>query len=66
MSLYLSNVVMVHKKDGLIPLCVDYKKMNNHTIKDAYAIPRIEDFLHLLAGTKYFSKSDFVSGYWQS
>ena len=34
-------------------------------IKDAYAIPHIEDSLHLLAGTKYISKLDLSSGYWQ-
>ena len=34
-------------------------------IKDAYAIPRIEDSLHLLAGSKYFSKVDLRFRYWQ-
>ena len=35
------------------------------TIKDAYAIPCIDDTLHLLAGAKYFTKLDLKSGYWQ-
>ena len=35
------------------------------TFKDAYGIPRIEDSLHLLAGSKYISKLDLRSGYWQ-
>ena len=35
------------------------------TIKDAYAIPRIDDTLHLLAGDIYFTKLDLKSGYWQ-
>ena len=64
-SPYSSNVVIVRKKDGSIRFCVDFRKLNNRTIKDAYAIPRIEDSLHLLAGTKYFSKLDLRSGYWQ-
>ena len=64
-SPYSSNVVIVRKKDGTIRFCVDFRKLNNRTIKDAYAIPRIEDTLHLLAGAKYFSKLDVRSGYWQ-
>ena len=41
------------------------RKLNSKTIKDAYAIPRVEDTLHLLAGAKYFTKLDLRSGYWQ-
>ena len=44
---------------------MDFRKLNNKTIKDAYAIPRVEDSLHLLAGARYFSKLDLRSGYWQ-
>ena len=64
-SPYSSNVVIVRKKDGSIRFCVDFRKLNNKTIKDAYPIPRVEDTLHLLAGAKYFSKLDLRSGYWQ-
>ena len=64
-SPYSSNVVIVRKKDGMIRFCVDYRKLNNKTVKDAYAIPRVEDSLHLLAGAKYFSKLGLRSGYWQ-
>lgn len=55
-SPYSTNVVIVRKKDGSFRFCVDFRKLNNKTIKDAYGIPRIEDSLHLLAGSKYFSK----------
>ena len=64
-SPYSSNIVIVRKKDGTIRFCVDFRKLNSKTIKDAYAIPRIEDSLHLLAGSKYFTKLDLRSGYWQ-
>lgn len=60
-----SNVVIVGKKDGAIRFCVDFRTLNQRTKKDSYAIPRIEDTLHLLAGAKYFSKLDLKSGYWQ-
>ena len=64
-SPYSSNIVIVRKKDGSIRFCVDFRKLNSKTVKDAYAIPRIEDSLHLLAGSKYFSKLDLRCGYWQ-
>ena len=64
-SPYSSNVVLVRKKDGSIRFCVDFRKLNRKTVTDAYAIPRVEDTLHLLAGAKYFSKLDLRSGYWQ-
>ena len=64
-SSYSSNVVIVRKKDGSLRFCVDFRKLNSKTIKDAYAIPRVEDTLHLLAGAKYFTKLDLRSGYWQ-
>lgn len=62
-SPYSSNVVIVRKKDGSIRLCVDFRNLNSHTVKDAYAMPRIEDSLQLLAGARYFSKLDLRSGY---
>ena len=64
-SPYSSNVVIVRKKDGSIRFCVDYRKLNKKTVKDAYALPRVDDTLHLLAGSQYFSKLDLRSGYWQ-
>ena len=64
-SPFSSNVVLVRKKDGTIRFCKDYRKLNQSTKKDANAIPRIDDSLHLLAGAKYFSTLDLKAGYWQ-
>ena len=64
-SPFSSNVVIVQKKYGTIWLCIDLRKLNQHTINDAYAIPRIEDSLHRLAGSKFFTKLDLKAGYWQ-
>ena len=64
-SPYSSNAVIVRKKDGTIRFCVDFRKLNSKTITDAYPIPKVEETLHLLAGSKYFTKLDLRSGYWQ-
>ena len=64
-SPFSSNVVLVRKKDGTLRLCIDFRKLNQRTIKDAYAIPRIEDSLHLLVGSKFITKLDLKAGYWQ-
>ena len=64
-SPYSSNVVVVRKKDGTVRLCIDFRKLNLRTIRDAYPIPRVEDSLHLLVGSKFFTKLDLKAGYWQ-
>ena len=63
-SPWASAVVLVRKKDGGLRLCIDLRKLNNRTIKDGYALPRI-DILDCLHGAKWFSTLDLKSGYWQ-
>ena len=60
-----SPPVLVRKKDGGVRWCIDYRALNNVTIKDVFPLPLIEECLDTLSGTKYFSTLDMASGYWQ-
>ena len=46
-SPWASVVVLVHKKDGALRLCIDLRKLNERTVKDAYSLPRIDAGLKL-------------------
>ena len=53
------------KKDGDTQFCVDYLRLNDATVKDAYPLFRIDNTLDMLAGKQWFSTLDLASGYWQ-
>ena len=58
-------ILFVKKKDGSMRMCVDYRALNNVTIKNNYALPRIDELFDRLQGAQYFTKLDLRSGYHQ-
>lgn len=64
-SPFASPIVVVRKKDGSVRLCVDFRKLNAQTIKDAYALPNLEEAFSTLTGSKWFSVLDLKSGFYQ-
>ena len=64
-SPWSSPIVLVRKKDGTWRFCIDFRKLNDVTVKDAFPLPQVADLMDNLAGHQYFSTLDLASGYWQ-
>ena len=57
--------MLVNKPDGSLRMCIDYRKLNDISLSDAYPIPRISDILEKIGHSKYLSRFDLTKGYWQ-
>ena len=64
-SPWSSAVILDRKKDGSLRFCIDLRKLNAQTIRDAYGLPRIDETLDCLKGALLFSSIDLKAGYWQ-
>jgi hypothetical protein len=64
-SAWSSPILLVDKPDGTVRFCVDYRKVNAVSELDSFPIPRIEDLIEKVAGSKFISKLDISKAYWQ-
>jgi len=64
-SPFASPVLLVQRKNGSWRFCVDYRKLNDLTIKNRFPLPIIEEILDELVGSQYFTKLDMTAGYHQ-
>ena len=64
-SAFGAPVVFARKSDGTLRFCVDYRALNDLTVKNAYPLPRIDDLIDHLRDARYFTSLDLSSAYHQ-
>lgn len=64
-SAWSSPILLVDKPDGSKRFCVDFRKVNAVSKKDAYPLPHVTSVLDRLRDARYLSSLDIKSAYWQ-
>ena len=62
---WVNNIVIVEKSNGSIRVCLDPKQLNKAIKRHYYQLPTPEEIFSQMAESKYFTKLDASSGYWQ-
>ena len=62
-SPYAAPIILVRKPDGSMRMCIDYRGINEFTVRDAYPLPRIDELLEQLRNAKVISHLDLQQGY---
>ena len=65
LTTWLNPFISVPKTDGSIRFCLDMRRVNDAVTRKRYTIPKLDDILPELHGSKYFSKIDLREGYYQ-
>ena len=65
-STWSNAVVLVRKKDEGLGFCINLRRLNIRTRKDAFPLPQIHDTIDALSGSKYYMTVDLLSGFWQT
>ena len=60
-----SQIVPIRKPDGRLRLCIDYRKVNERTVKDRFPMCVVSECVYSMFGMKVFTKMDLVRGYYQ-
>jgi hypothetical protein len=63
-SPWASPILLADKKNGKVRFCVDYRRLNELTVKDAYPLPRMDEILATLGSASHYSTMDLTDAFW--
>ena len=63
-SPWASPILLADKKNGKVRFCVDYRKLNDNTIKDSYPLPKMDDIIAALGKATFMSSVDLTDAFW--